>query len=642
MISYIRHLFVDSWVGRIFALLLFGAFILWGVGDFFTSMGRNDASTVASVGHQKVSAQEFDTAYRQQLDQVAQRTGGDASQIPQAERGQIALQVLQGLVSHAEVLREAGQLGVVVPDAVLRQTIFDLPLFKGENRQFDRAKFDQFLKARNLTEQRLLSLFREDLTVNALIEPIKVGAKAPTLLVRRAYDYAAQTRTLDMVTLPFASVPLPPVADDATLRRYHDNHADQFQAPEYRRIKLVLLSPATIARGMDVSEADERALFKARNGDGRVPEKRSVQLITAPSEARAKALATLWNGGAGWPQMQAAAADSVPVALDDATEATFPDPGLGKLAFEAKPDQVAPPAHLAAGWVVLKVVRVIAPSTRSFEAARPELHDEIATSRARDGMADRVQKLQDAIAGGGGLDSIPADLGADAAEGTLDAQGIAPTGEPAPLPGSDAQRKAILAQAFAQKQGEAPALRQGPEDSEYALAVERVTPAQAKDYASVRDKVAAAVQRDAVRRIVEQQAAGLYAQVRGQLGPKGGSPARPGKTGLAASGRTDLVHVGPVGRGTPPAGVPADLARLAFSLAPGSSTMLETPQGFVVATVTGVQHPDPSANRLTYDRLQGSLDSAIGDDIEASYSAGLRDRTKPVLNAQAIRSVIGQ
>ncbi len=628
MISYFRHLFVDSWLGRAFALLIFAAFVFWGVGDFFTSMGRGDPGTVASVGAQKVSAQAFDSAYRQQLDRVAQQTGGDASQLPVGERGQIAMQVLQGLVSHAEALREATRLGVVVPDGVLRQAIFDLPLFKDDHQQFDRARFDQWLRTHNLTEQKLLSLFRDDLTASALIEPLRIGARAPSIVVRRAYDYGAQTRTLDMVSIPFASVAPPPPAGEATLRRYYDNHAMQFQAPDYRRIKLVLLSPETIARSIDVPEADERALFKSQQGTGS-PEKRSVEVITAPSEARARALATLWSGGAGWPQMQAAAADSVPVALDDATEAAFPDPALGRIAFTAKPGQVSAPTHLESGWVLLKVVRVTAPTTHSFETMRPALHDEIAVSRARDGMADRVQKLQDAIAGGSGLDQIPADLGAAAAEGTLDAQGLTQSGGPAPLPGNPAQRKAIVAQAFAQRQGDAPALKQGPDGSEFALVVEAVTPARAQEYAAVQDKVRAAVQRDAVHRAAEQQAATLYAQVRAH-------------GGLAASGRSDVAHVGPIGRNPPPGDVPPDLARLAFSLAPGSSTMLEGAKGFAVITVTGIQQPEPAANRLAYDRLQGTLDEAFGDDIEASYAMALRDRTKPVLNPQAIRSVIGQ
>ncbi|TLU73896.1 peptidylprolyl isomerase [Lichenicoccus roseus] len=638
MITYFRHLFVDSWAGRAFAVLIFAAFVLWGVGDFFTKLGgAPDASTVAAVGDRKIGIDDFNNAFHAQLDQVARQSGGDASSLPQQERAQVAMQVLQGLVSRAEALREATRLGLVVPDDVLRQTIFDLPLFKGPDGQFQRSRFDAWLQQNRLTEARVLSIFRDDLTANALVEPLRVGAKAPAVLVRHAYDFAAQTRTVDLVSFPFAAGPAPAPPDQGTLQRYYDNHPQQFQAPEYRRVKLVLLSPQTIARSIDVPEADERALFRAQNNNGSVPEKRSVQVITAPSEARAQALATLWRGGAGWPQMQAAATDSVPVALDDAARATFPSPEMGSLAFGAKAGEVAGPLKTETGWVLLKVTKVDPAVTHSFADSRQALHDQIAAARVRDLLADRVQKLQDVIAGGGasgsGLDQVPADLGAVAAEGTLDAQGMTQAGEPAPLPGTDAQRQAIIATAFAQKQGAPPELKQGPDDAEYALSVEQVTPAAALPFAAVQDRVRDAVVADARRRQAEQQAATLFAAAR-KAGGLAKLPA--GTPGLAG-----LVHQPPFGRSGPPAGVPPQLRQIAFSLKVGQSTMVPGADGFVVATVTGVQHPDPASNRMAYDRLQANLDGSVANDIEVAYATLLRGRKQPTLNAQAIRSVVG-
>ena len=628
MISYFRHLFVDSWLGRAFALLIFVAFVAWGVSGVFGSMGRTGPGDVASVGGQPVSEQEFDSRLRQQLQQVAQQsTGGDVSQIPAAERQQVGMQVLQGLVNRAEALREAARLGIVVPDSVLRQAVFAAAAFKDKDGKFDRARFDRILAAQGLTETRLLSLFREDLAVNALVAALRGGAVAPAVLVRHAFDYAAQTRTLDMVRIPFDAMPAPADADEPVLRRYFDNHPDQFKAPEYRRIKLVVLSPQTVAATMDVSEADERAAFKAQYGTGQVPEKRSVEVITAPGEARARALATLWSAGAGWPQMQAAASDSIPVAVDDAAQDSFPDPALGKVAFAAKPGDVVGPTHLDSGWVLLKVVKLIAPARQSFAQVRAHLHDEIAASRVADGMADRVQKLQDAIAGGSGLDQIPGDLGAAAAQGTLDAKGMTPAGQPAPLPGSGPLRQAILAQAFAQKQGAPPELKQGPDDAEFALVVQSATPARALPFAAVQDRVRMAVRQQAVRHAAEQQAARLYAEAQKQ-------------GGLAKLGRADIVHAGPIGRNAPPPGVPPDLANIAFSLAPGQSTMLQTSDGFVVATITGAQHPGPLSNRLAYARMQSRLDEAVGDNIEASYAMALQRRVRPVVNADAVRRVI--
>ncbi|WP_428375476.1 SurA N-terminal domain-containing protein [Lichenicoccus sp.] len=630
MITYFRHLFVDSWAGRVFAVLIFAAFVLWGVGDFFTKLGgAPDAATVAAVGDRKIGIDDFNNAFHAQLDQVAQQTGADAAQLPGPERAQIAMQVLQGLVSRAEALREATRLGIVVPDDVLRQTIFELPLFKGRDGRFDRGHFNAWLQQNRLTEARVLSIFRDDLTANALVEPLRVGARAPAVLVRHAYAFAAQTRTVDLVTFPFVAQPAPAAPDQATLARYYDNHPQQLRAPEYRRIKLVLLSPQTLARSIDIPEADERALFKAQGNSGSVPEKRSVQVITSPTEARGQALATLWRGGAGWPQMQAAAADSVPVALDDAALATFPSPEMGRLAFAARPGEVAGPVKTETGWVLLKVTKVDPAVTHSFEDSRETLHDQLAAARVRDLLADRVQKLQDAIAGGAGLDQIPGDLGAVAAEGTLDAQGNTRSGTPAPLPGSAALRQAILTAAFAQKPGAPPELKQGPDDAEYALAVEQVTPAAALPFAQAQDKVRDAVLADARRREAEQQAASLFARAR-QAGGLAMLPALAG-----------LVHEPAFGRGRPPAGISPQLQQIVFSLPVGQSTMVRDPDGFTVATITGQQHPDPSGNRLAYDRLQANLDGSIANDIEVTYATLLRSRKQPSLNAQAIRSVVG-
>nr|WP_321985443.1 SurA N-terminal domain-containing protein [uncultured Lichenicoccus sp.] len=630
MITYFRHLFVDSWAGRAFAVLIFAAFVLWGVGDFFTRLGGTpDASTVAAVGDHKISVDDFNNAFHSQLDQVAQQTGADPAQMPAPERAQVAMQVLQGLVSRAEALREATRLGIVVPDDVLRRTIFELPLFKGSDGRFDRGRFNTWLQQNRLTEARVLSIFRDDLTANALVEPLRAGALAPAVLVRHAYDFAAQTRTADLVRFRFATQPAPPAPDQATLQRYYDNHTQQFQAPEFRRIKLVLLSPQTLARSIEIPEADERALFKAQNNNGSIPEKRSVQVITAPTEARAQALATLWRGGAGWPQMQAAAADSVPVALDDAALATFPSPEMGGLAFAAKPGDVAGPMKTETGWVLLRVTKIEPAITHSFEDTRQALHDQLAVARVRDLLADRVQKLQDAIAGGSGLDQIPADIGAVAAEGTLDAQGNTQAGEPAPLPGSPGLRSAIIASAFAQRQGAPAELKQGPDDAEYASVVEQVTPAAAQPFAAVQDKVRDAVLADARRRTAEQQAAGLFAQAR----HAGGLAKLPG---LA-----ELVHEPPFGRARPPPGISPQLQQIAFSLPVGQSTMVREQDGFTVATITGMQHPDPAGNRLAYDRLQSNLDSSISNDIEITYATLLRSRKQPTLNAQAIRSVVG-
>ncbi|MGI4747935.1 MAG: peptidyl-prolyl cis-trans isomerase [Janthinobacterium lividum] len=630
MLAFMRRVFIGSWLGRILAVVIFASFAVWGIGDFFTNLIGGGGANVATIAGRHITTDEFERTYQRALGQTAQSQGNaDPTSLPVGERRQIAIQAMQQLIFQAVIANQAGRTGIVVPDQIVRDQIFAEKAFVGADGKFSRALFDQRMQAAGFTEDQLVKIFREQSAATALIEPIRVGASAPSELVRRAFDYGAETRVLDMVALPFAAVPAPQAPDDAALHRYFDNNKDRFKAPEYRRIKVVLLSPETIAHGLDIPEADERRAYDTLITKYQVPEKRSVQVLIVPDENRARQLAGLWTGGVAWTQLQATAKDATPISLDDATLASIPSPDIARLVFAAQTGAVTGPAKTDAGWVVVRVSKITPPVNRTFEQAKNELHDMVGQQQAAALLSPRVQKLQDAIAGGG-LDAIPGDLGAVAAEGTLDMQGLTSTGDPAPFPGSDAIRKAILAQAFAARKGDVPTLMQGPESSWYALAVEDVTPAKPLTFEQAGDRLRADWQQDAVRHVDEQSAAALYAEAQAH-----------GGLAVSAATRPGLLRDLAVRRGQTAGPVPPNLVQIAFSLKPGTSTMLETPTGFVVATITAIHHPGPSVDTLAYSRTRQALDASLADDIENSYVSTLRDRAKPNINVKAVEKVVG-
>ncbi|MBE7212666.1 MAG: SurA N-terminal domain-containing protein [Gluconacetobacter diazotrophicus] len=629
MLAFLRRLFVGSWLGRILALLIFLSFAAWGVGDFVTGLGRGvSAGNVASVGGRQIGIDEFQRTYQRALAAAARsENASDPMALPYGEKRQAAGQALQQLMFQALIDQAAHRTGVLVPDAVVRNEILKEKAFAGPDGRFSRAAFDQRLQAAGMGEDQLIRIFREQQAALALIEPLRVGAVAPAGLVRRAFDYGAEQRVLDVAAVPFGAAPALP--DEATLKRYYDNHKDDFRAPEYRRVRVVVLSPDTVARGTDVSEADERKLYGEMAAKYQVPEHRSVRVLIAPDQAAAATLAARWRAGASWEALQADPSKPTPIALDDTALAGIPSPDLARLVFAAPAGSVQGPDKTDAGWVVLEVSKVTPAANRSFEQARDELHDIIARQRAAAGMSERVQKLQDAIAGGG-LDSIPGDLGAAAAEGTLDAQGNTPDGEPAPLPGSDAVRGAILQRSFATAKGAAPDLQPGPENSWIAVAVENVTPAAARSFEQARAKVGEAWQADARRKDAETRAAALLHQADTAGGLARVVPAVSGLRGGIA-----------VRRGEELDGVPAALVQIAFGTRTGGSTMVQSPDGFVVATVTAARHPTPEEDPRGFARARAALDAATADDVENSYVSALRARAHPDIDAKVLDQVVG-
>ena len=283
------------------------------------------------------------------------------------------------------------------------------------------------------------------------------------------------------------------------------------------------------------------------------------------------------------------------------------------------------------GWYALKVTHVTPGSETSFEAARDELRARVIADKAADLIYDRANKVEDLLAGGVALETLPADLGLAAVTGTLDAKGDTPAGHPAPIPGGDALRAALVKTAFEMKPGDPPHLTQVPAEggsqSFYAVAVEDITPPAPRPFDEVEAAVRADWTRDAIRHTQETAAANILAAV------KAGQDIAVAAAGLA------VRHLPPLGRAAPAAGVPAQLIAPLFGLKPGEPTMVETPDGFTVAVLREVQTPDAGADPIGYGQTRDALGRAIANDIETVYANAVRERARPRVNRPVLEQL---
>lgn len=634
--AFRRHL--DSWIVRGFFLLLVIAFSSWGVADVVRTIGVD--TSIARVGSMRIEPQAAEAAYRRQLAQLTTMLGGRMEPTV-AMRRAVAAQAVEQLVTQAAMNAETQRLGLRVPDAALRAATFAMPAFAGSKGQFDHAVFLGVLQRNGMDETQFAELMRADLADRQLLSAVRIGASVPAVELGEIFDFQGETRVALAVELPFAAAAPPPPPSEAQLNRFWANNPDLFSAPEYRRIKAVILSPETLARDIPVSAAELQAAYTQRRAEFVKPERRSFRMMLSTDAAHAKDLAALWRKPTPWAAMQQAASKlgASAVQIDDSTIEQIPVAELGKAVFAATPDQVLDPIKTDIGWYVMQVTKVVPPVDIPLDAVKDELRRQVAQQKAADLIYDRANKVEDALAGGGTLDELPNDLGLAALAGTLDAKGITPAGEPAPLPGSPALRAAILAAAFRLKPGQPPHLTEVPAPSQpgqpaqpssyYALVVQSITPAKVEPFADVRKQVEARWQADAIRHEQETTAATLLAAVKA------------GQTLTAAAQAHGLQSrtLPAVGREGKVAGVPAQLVPILFGIKPGEPTMVETPEGFWVAVLSTIQEPDPKADPVGYARLRDGLLRGIGDDLEASFVAAVRARSHPRINRQMLQDL---
>lgn len=634
MIGLFRR-FLNTRAARLFFVVLIIPFVMWGVADVARNFGGG--SSLATVGETKIEPGDFQAAYRQQLAQVS-RMLGNKEPAPAMRQG-VAAQALEGLIAQAAVSNEVRRLGLAVPDEALKTAVFAMPAFRGPAGTFDKRQFDAVLRQNNLSEGRFLELMRADLAQRQVLDAVSAGSVAPEVLVGRVFAFQHESRVLAMVELPLSAAAEPPAPDAAALQRFYDDDPGRYSAPAFRHVKVLVLSPETVARTVEVSDADAEAWFEAHRGDAGgefgAPEKRSVEVVVAPDEGVAKALAAEWTGGAAggadWAAMQAAAAKAgaTSAALDNVGRGDLPGEELGEAAFAAAEGSVVGPVKGAFGFQVLKVVGVVPGTEKALADVMNVVKQRVARERAVELVPKLSTQLDDVLAAGNGFDQVPTELGAAAAEGNLDAQGKTKEGEPAPIPGSAALRTAVLTAAFAAPLDEAPHLVEGPEGSYFALIVDGETKPEVKPFAGIEEQVREDFLHDARRREQEVVAAKLLADVKA------------GKTledaavvaGVRAERSPALV------RGLPVPGVPAPVAQAAFGLAPNGATMVEGLEGFVVAQLVGVEAPAAASDPVGVQQLQTALNTALGQDMDAVYAAALRDRAKPTVNRAMLESL---
>ncbi len=633
MISSMRR-YLETWPVRIFFLLMVAAFVLWGVGDMLRVIGTS--TWVAKVGNTTIEGETLEADYRRALSRASNDL--PSGQEPSAElRHEVGEQTLQRLIGQAAITQELRDLRIVVPDPVLVATVRKLPAFTSANGTFDRTRLEAALRGNGMTEAAFLALVRGDMAQQQLFDAVTAGARAPDSETGPIFAARYKKRSADIVAFPIAAAPEAPMPDDATARRWYDNHPELYATPEYRRVKVIVLSPATLAPDITITDQDLRAAYDSRKADYTTIARRSAEVITTTDETKATALADKWRAGADWPAMQAAAtaAGASAITQDDATQTQFPDPDLAKAVFNAQPDTVPPPIKGALGWFVIRVTKATEGGVEPFDQVKDKLRQRLVTEKALELVYDKANKLDGELGNGATLDSLPPESGVVTATATLDQHGDTPDDAPAALPGEEEIRSAIVTAAFAAQKGDPPHLTEVQTPSTggsgyYALSVADIIPAGEKPFEAVRDRVIEDWRADQRRHTAETAAAAMLQAVKS------------GKDfSDAARDAGVLPTLSPlVTREQPDPGMPREVRQVLFSLKKGEPTMVEAPDGFLVATPVEIIEPDPVKDATQYDQVRTAVSRTVADDLTAVLSEALRQRANPRINQANVDQIV--
>lgn len=622
MLVWVRKL-LGSWVARGFFALLVVVFIFWGISNVFTLAGSSNA--VATVGGKPIDIGVVQAAYQRDLAQLQQQ----GQQPDQAVRQQLATQALSEVLRQ-EILRQAAvHYGIGVPDEAVRAVLGTIPAFQTDGA-FDKAKFAQVLQQNGLSQDDFINQVKDEVIGQQLIKPLISGASVPDTMLTQIFALLGEQRTAALVNIPANTQPAPAAPSDDVLQRYWLNHKSQFTAPEYRKVQVVILSPALLAPHETVPQDQIAAgVARAAAASPSVPV-RSAEVLSVQDLADASQLKAAWKKGASWDKMQDLAQryHATPVPLTQMQQNQIPSAPLAQAVFSAQQGQVVGPVAGDLGMYLFKVTDV-SQSGPDQAQITAQVTQQLQLQLAQAEVAKNVDALQDALAGQTPLDQLPGNLGLVAVEGTLDAGGLTPDGTPAPIPGGDDLRNTIVKAAFTAQKGQSPQLQTGPDGSYYALAVQNVIAPAVTPFAQAKGQVLNAWTQDQQEREAEVIAANLMHAV---------NTGTPIANAALAAGLSVTQSQGYT-REDQPQDEPPQLVPVLFTLKPGQATMLNNGAGFTVAALAKVQDPTPQTDPGTYAKLRDSLNKSLQDDLGGSFLAGLQARGKVTVNQKLLAQI---
>ncbi len=608
-----------GWLAKILLGMLILSFGVWGIGDIFR--GRSN-SVVAEVGDVQIGTADYSRAYQAELRQQSQRFGRS---LDAATARQIGLpqRAFQQLLFDTLLSQAASKYGLAVSDNAVKRVVQDIPAFQYSGR-FDRDLMQRILRRNGVTEEEYLQTVRQDIAREELVQSLLVGRAAPDGFVNPIYRYRQETRIAQVFEINAASFRNVGVPDDAALRRYHEDNAARYTAPEYREVTYLTLTAEQVLDQIEISEEELRDEYESRIDEFTRSEQREVEQLLYFDESSANAART--RALAGEPLTQVAAATNsltgAAVSMGTLRVGDLPEE-LDQIVFALEVGSLSEPIESDLGWHVFRVERAIPAGVTSLDEVRDTLQQSVALTRAADELFDLSNRLEDELASGSDLETAALRLAirvrslAGIDERGRDRSGTLVTELPQP--------RAFVNSVFAADVG----LESSPQETDdggyYMIRVDSVEPPALRPLVEIRQQVISDWQAEERQQRAEQAAQDAVEAA------KGGRNI----AALARLHNAEVRTTEPLPRtGATDSAASVHLVANLFNASVGDFVSAPLPggNGFAVARLESIVEARPAENAVAAAQLRDLLANAVLADVLLQYQVALESEVGVSVN----------
>ena len=390
-----------------FLLLLFivPSFAFVGIQSY-THFG-DAVDTVAKVGDQAISKQEWEAAQQEQMEQLRQRFGAqfDPKMFDTPEARQ---RILENLVAQRALGVEAGRSHLRISDQTLQQSILAISGLTAADGKFDVERYKSLLAAQGMTPAMYEARLRQDLALQQINAAIQTTSFAPKAVASRLSDLNDQERVVQELAFKNDAYVGQVMLTDAMLKSYYDKNINQFDVPEQVTAEYLVLSSEALASQITVSDADIKSFYGQNTKRYGVDEQRRAShiLIAVNKDATAAAVATAKAKA----EKLLSEVRATPTDFAKIAKTNSDDPGSGERggdlgifghgmmvkafdasAFKLKVDQISDLVRSDFGFHIIKVTEIKPASIKPLDEVKAEISREIKTQMAAKKYAEAAE-----------------------------------------------------------------------------------------------------------------------------------------------------------------------------------------------------------------------------------------------------------
>ena len=368
-----KYLVITIWISTI--AFVGAGFVGWGAYD----LNKDRAASVAKVGDQTISVQEFQTAYANYYNYYNNILGGKLTQ-EEADQMGIDKMVMSTLINQTLLLNYAKDMGITATEDNVKELLINNANFQ-ENGVFNKNIYYSSLKARRMTPSEYENGLKKDIIITKLQSFLKLPASETEINLFASAFFMEDKLAVSPVTLDASDI----VIKEEDIKAFWEKNKANYLTKKSFNLELVKFPLSTNA----IDDKDLKAFFELekynyKHDDGK---------LMSFEEAKDKALIDLRfknDKKAALETFIAFRDGKIPatetkVIYEDDT--TLP---IDKIQVAAK-NEVLKPVPIKDGYVIIKVKEIQLPEPMSYEMAKKSAYNDLLTQTKATALENKAQ-----------------------------------------------------------------------------------------------------------------------------------------------------------------------------------------------------------------------------------------------------------